>query len=91
MTNSRHEHRGPVFSVSCSHGQEPAASLPQEHLAWAAQTQPSLETPQQVEGRVMMCGVWTSAGQSRGYCNQLGSSNSSTHNTMSDGAQSKTA
>ncbi|KAL1996337.1 hypothetical protein VTN49DRAFT_102 [Thermomyces lanuginosus] len=54
MSYLRHEHLGPVFCVSCSHGQEPAAPLPQEHLAWAAQTQPSPETPQQVEGRVMV-------------------------------------
>lgn len=41
--NIRHEHRGPdlVFSVAALlQEQFRAFSLPQEHLAWAAQTQP---------------------------------------------------
>lgn len=50
--NIRHEHRGPetLFSVDALlHVQCSADSLPQEHLAWAAQTQvPSWDALQQV-------------------------------------------
>lgn len=50
--NLRHEHRGPemAFSVAALlQEQLSALSLPQEHLAWAAQTQPpSWEVLQQV-------------------------------------------
>lgn len=52
-----HEHLGPVtvFSVAAfSQVQLRADCLPQEHLAWEAQTQPSPERPQQVLGTAMM-------------------------------------
>ena len=53
----RQEHRAPatVFSVlAFSQLHLRADCLPQEHLAWAAQTQASPERPQQVVGTVMV-------------------------------------
>ena len=56
----RQEHRAPatVFSVlAFSQLQLRADCLPQEHLAWEAQTQASPERPQQVVGTVMVVGL----------------------------------
>lgn len=53
----RHEHRAPdtVFSVEAfSQEHFKADCLPQEHLAWEAQTQAVLERPQQVVGTVIV-------------------------------------
>ena len=53
----RHEHRAPetVFSVwALAQSHFRADCLPQLHLAWEAQTQASLELPQQVLGTVMV-------------------------------------
>lgn len=55
--NARHEHRAPetVFSVwAFEQSHFRADCLPQEHLAWEAQTQAELERPQQVLGSVIV-------------------------------------